>query len=143
MRRPPVVGVVVTVALVLALGTAGVASAAWSTAGSGTSTAQGGTLATPTVTASAVTCQNLKQQATLSWPAITGAAAYDVWITASGSGATQTTSTTRTSTTLSAGLLSSGNIVTTTYSVRVRATAGNWAGTWSPTKTVTLGACLF
>ena len=38
--------------------------------------------------------------------------------------------------------ITNGNVVSTTYGVRVRATAGDWTGPWSATTTVTLGACL-
>lgn len=134
----------VTLAVVLEIGAlaslTGVtaARAAWSVGGDGSTSAKAGSLGAPTVTAAAPTCQALLQRSTLTWSAPTGASAYSVDVSTTGSFPGTSSSSTATSTTLSA----KSPLLRTTYSVRVRATAGEWTGPWSATTTVTLGGCL-
>lgn len=127
----------VLVAVVLA-SSVGVAAAAWRSSGTGTSVARAGTLGTPTTSTSAITCQGFLQRATVSWAAVPESTGHDVDVSTTGAFPGTTTATTSTSTTLAARSVLSR----TTYSVRVRATAGAWDGPWSSTATVTLGGCL-
>ncbi|MFD8493957.1 hypothetical protein [Amycolatopsis sp. NPDC059657] len=116
---------IAVLALAAILVLAGEAGAAWSTSNTGSAYGKAGTLAAPALTATANACNGSNSNANLSWPAIPGASAYDVYLdTKANLSSPQITSTTATS-------LPNFPVNNQKSYLAVRAKAGGWQGALS------------